>query len=121
MVHLKLLKLLLVFLLCLREDVIPVLVKFLVLLDVSLLDFLLTLLMHEYKLLVLHVELLLLQLEDAILRHLSLYDKPNKMRAKSKTNPGVSMTTYRHICLLPRKSVCVVPWRHCTGFKSQST
>jgi len=69
---LKLLKLLLVLLLSLREYSIPVLVELLVLLDVSLLDLFLALLMLENELLVLHVELLLFEFKDAVLRHLGL-------------------------------------------------
>merc|ERR1712156_146336 len=72
MVRLKLLQLLLILLLGLGEDAIPMLVEFLVLLDVGVLDFFLALLMLEHELLVLHVEFLLLQLEDAVLGYLSL-------------------------------------------------
>ena len=69
---LQLLNLLLVFLLGLLELHVVVLVEVLVLLDVGLLDFLLPLLVGEDNLLVLHVELLLLQLGDPVLGHLSL-------------------------------------------------
>ena len=73
MASLKLLDLSLVLLLCLLELHVVVLVKVLVLLDMSLLDFLLALLMAEQELLVLHVEFLLLELLNAVLRHFSLY------------------------------------------------
>ena len=48
------------------------LVELLVLLDMRLLDLLLALLVREDHLLVVHVELLLLQLRDAVLRHFGL-------------------------------------------------
>lgn len=48
------------------------LVEFLVLLDMRLLDFFLTLLVSEHKLLILHVEFLLLELKNTVLRHLGL-------------------------------------------------
>ena len=73
MVGLKLLNLGLVLLLGFRKHVVPMLIELLVLLDVSSLDLFLSLLMTEDKCLVLHVVLLLFQLKDAILRHLSLY------------------------------------------------
>lgn len=48
-------------------------VEFLVLVDMSVLDLLLLLLMVEHHLLVVHVELLLFELSYSILGHLSLY------------------------------------------------
>jgi len=75
MSHLELFNLLLVFFLGFRENVVPVLVEFLVLFDVGLLDVFLSLLVCEHKLLVLHVKLLLLQLEDAVLCHFGLWKK----------------------------------------------
>ena len=57
-----------------------VLVEVLVLLNMSLLDFLLSLLMAEKELLVLHVKFLLLQLLNTILRHLSLYTNIDNFR-----------------------------------------
>ena len=69
---LKLLELLLVLLLRLGENGVPMLIELLVLLDMRLLDFLLALLMSEHKLLILHVEFLLLQLKNTVLRHLGL-------------------------------------------------
>ena len=62
----------LIFLLCFLEYCVPVLIKLLVLLDVGLLDLLLALLMCEHQLLEVHVVLLLLQLKNAVLSHLSL-------------------------------------------------
>ena len=73
MTSLKFLDLSLVLLLSFLKLHVIVLVKVLVLLNMSLLDFLLALLMAEKELLVLHVEFLLLQLLNTILRHLSLY------------------------------------------------
>lgn len=49
------------------------LVELLVLLNVSLLDIFLALLVLEHKLLILHVEFLFLELKYAILSHFSLY------------------------------------------------
>jgi len=72
MVHLKLFNLHLVFLLGLLEFNVIMLIKFLILLDVSLLDFFLALLVLEHQLLVLHVELLLLKLLNSVLCHFSL-------------------------------------------------
>ena len=62
----------LIFLLCFLEYCVPVLIKLLVLLDVGLLDLFLALLMREHQLLEVHVVLLLLQLKNAVLSHLSL-------------------------------------------------
>jgi hypothetical protein len=62
----------LVLLLGLLELHIPVAVELLVLLDVGVLNLLLLLLVVEQQLLVLHVELLLLQLRNSVLSHLSL-------------------------------------------------
>ena len=73
MTDFKLFDLLLVFLLCLGENTVPVLVELLVLLDVRLLDLFLPLLMREDHLLVVHLELLLFQLSDAVLSHFGLY------------------------------------------------
>ena len=70
--RLQLFHLLLVLCLRLLELQIVVLVELLVLLDVGLLDFFLALLVREHELLVLHVELLLLELEDAVFGHFSL-------------------------------------------------
>lgn len=69
----KLLDLLLVLLLGLGEHTVPVLVELLVLLDVRLLDLFLPLLVSEDHLLVVHLELLLLQLSYTILSHFGLY------------------------------------------------
>ena len=71
-VDLELLDLLLVLLLSCHELSIVVCVELLVLLDVGLLNFFLALLVRESQLLVLHVELLLLQLQDAVFGHFSL-------------------------------------------------
>ena len=49
------------------------LIELLVLLDVRLLNLLLSLLMSEDHLLVVHLKLLLLQLSDAVLSHFRLY------------------------------------------------
>ena len=73
MVGLKLLNLDLILLLSLRQHVVPMLVELLVLLNVGSLNVLLTLLMGKDECLVLHVVLLLLQLKDTVLGHLSLY------------------------------------------------
>ena len=62
-----------------------VLVEVLVLLNMSLLDFLLSLLMAEKELLVLHVKFLLLQLLNTILRHLSLYTNKERQFSLIKT------------------------------------
>ena len=69
----KFLDLSLVLLLSFLKLHVIVLVEVLVLLNMSLLNFLLALLMAEKELLVLHVKFLLLQLLNTILRHLSLY------------------------------------------------
>ena len=73
MACLEFLELLLVFFLSFGENAIPVLVKLLVLLNMSMLNFLLALLMLEHELLILHVEFLFLELEDAVLSHFSLW------------------------------------------------
>ena len=80
MTSLKLLDLGLVLLLSFLKLHVIVLVEVLVLLNMSLLDFLLALLMAEKELLVLHVEFLLLQLLNTILRHLSLYTNKDHFR-----------------------------------------
>lgn len=71
--HLEFLNLLLVFLLRLRENPVVMLIELLVLLNVSLLDFFLTLLVREDELLVLHVKFLLFEFEDTVLSHFSLW------------------------------------------------
>ena len=73
MACLEFLELLLVLLLSLGKNAIPVLVEFLVLLNMSVLDFLLALLVLEHELLILHVEFLFLELEDAVLSHFGLW------------------------------------------------
>ena len=73
MASLELLNLSLILFLCFLELHVIVLVEVLILLDMSLLDFFLALLMAEEKLLVLHVKFLLLKLLNTILSHLSLY------------------------------------------------
>ena len=74
----------LIFLLGLLKDCVPVLVELLVLLDVGLLDFLLSLLMGKHQVLELHVELLLLELKDAVLCQLSLYRRWTKQRGSDR-------------------------------------
>ena len=64
--------LLLVLFLSPLELEVPVLVEVLVLLDVSLLDLLLFLLMSEHQLLILHVIFLVLELSNPVLSHFSL-------------------------------------------------
>ena len=73
MASFKFLDLSLVLLLSFLKLHVVVLVEVLVLLNMSLLYFLLALLMAEKELLVLHVKFLLLELLNTILRHLSLY------------------------------------------------
>ena len=73
MSDLELLDLNLVLLLSLGEHAIPVLVELLVLLDMSGLDLFLALLVREDHLLVVHLELLLLELRDTVLCHFGLY------------------------------------------------
>ena len=51
------------------------LIELLVLLDVRMLDFFLALLVLEDELLVLHIELLFLELKDAVLCHLGLCER----------------------------------------------
>ena len=75
MVGLQLLDLGLVLFLGLGQHVVPMLVELLVLLNVGSLDLLLTLLVTEDQGLILHVELLLLELEDAVLRHFGLWER----------------------------------------------
>lgn len=70
--HFKLFDLLLVFFLSSAEDFVPVLVKFLVLLNVRRLDVFLALLMRKHELLILHVKLLFFQLQDSVLCHFGL-------------------------------------------------
>ena len=69
---LKIDNLLLVLFLSPLELEVPVLVEVLVLLDVSLLDLLLLLLVGEHQLLILHVIFLVLELSNPVLCHLSL-------------------------------------------------
>lgn len=64
--------LLLVLFLSPLELEVPVLVEVLVLLDVSLLDLLLLLLVGKHQLLILHVIFLVLELSNPVLCHLSL-------------------------------------------------
>ncbi len=71
--HLEFFDLLLVFFLRFREHLVVMLIKLLVLLNVSLLDFFLALLVREDELLVLHVEFLLFEFEDTVLSHFSLW------------------------------------------------
>ena len=73
MATLKFLNLILILFLSLLELHVIVLVEVLILLNMSLLDFFLALLMAEKELLVLHVKFLLLKLLNTILSHLSLY------------------------------------------------
>ena len=80
MTPLELLDLSLVLFLSFLELHVIVLIEVLILLNMSLLDFLLALLMAEEQLLVLHVEFLLLQLLNTILRHLSLYTNKDNFR-----------------------------------------
>ena len=80
MASLELLDLSLVLFLSFLELHVIVLIEVLILLNMSLLDFLLALLMAEEQLLVLHVEFLLLQLLNTILRHLSLYTNKDNFR-----------------------------------------
>lgn len=79
MLVLKLFNFHLVFFLGLLEFNVVVLVELLVLLDVSPLDLLLSLLVRENELLVLHVELLLFEFLDAVLGKLSLYKAAIKL------------------------------------------
>ena len=72
MMGFKLLELHLILLLGFGQDSVPVLIELLVLLNMRLLDFFLALLVREHKLLVLHVEFLLLELKNTVLRHLGL-------------------------------------------------
>lgn len=72
MSDLELLDLNLVLLLSLGEHAVPVLVELLVLLDMSGLDLFLALLVREDHLLVVHLELLLLELRDTVLCHFGL-------------------------------------------------
>ena len=69
---LKLCNLELVLFLRFLEFHVVMLIEILILFDMCLLDLLLSLLMGEHELLVLHVELLLLQLLNSILCHFSL-------------------------------------------------
>lgn len=80
MTPLELLDFSLVLFLSFLELHVIVLIEVLILLNMSLLDFLLALLMAEEQLLVLHVEFLLLQLLNTILRHLSLYTNKDNFR-----------------------------------------
>ena len=80
MTPLELLDLSLVLFLSFLELHVIVLIEVLILLNMSLLDFLLALLMAEEQLLVLHVKFLLLQLLNTILRHLSLYTNIDNFR-----------------------------------------
>jgi len=63
--------LILVILLGLLENVVPMRIKFLILFDMSLLDFFLSLLVREKQLLVGHVVFLLAQLNNSVLGHFS--------------------------------------------------
>ena len=80
MATLKFLNLILILFLSFLELHVIVLVEVLILLNMSLLDFFLALLMAEEKLLVLHVKFLLLELMNAILCHFSLYTNKDKFR-----------------------------------------
>ena len=80
MTPLELLYLSLVLFLSFLELHVIMLVEVLILLNMSLLDFFLALLVAEEQLLVLHVEFLLLQLLNTILRHLSLYTNKDNFR-----------------------------------------
>ena len=73
MAHFQLFNFRLILLLRLGQHTVPVLIELLVLLDVRLLNLLLSLLMSEDHLLVVHLKLLLLQLSDAVLSHFRLY------------------------------------------------
>ena len=71
----KLLDLHLILFLGFGKNCIPMSIELLVLLNVSLLDFFLALLVNEDHLLIFHVELLLLEFKNAVLGKLSLYTK----------------------------------------------
>ena len=65
--------LILVVFLSFLQNVVPMRVKFLILFDMSLLDFFLSLLVRKEQLLVRHVVLLLAQLHNSVLGHFSLH------------------------------------------------
>ena len=81
------------------EFEVPMLVEILILLDMGLLDLFLLLLMSEHQLLVLHVVLLLLQLGDPILGHLSLYNIVTK-----------SNMSQAHTRILDAKNASIAPY-----------
>ena len=93
----------LVLLLGLRQHSVPMLVELLVLLDVCRLDVLLTTLVSKDHLLVVHVELLLLELSDSILSHFSLYNRKRQRIKKFSFETNTFRVTYRRICPPPHR------------------